>query len=196
MTKTASTKPATKAARKKSGTVSGPHRILYTCRTLEMSGDVNVLRKTVLTLSGVKASTFPVTISGLKKKGYIDYDKECIRLTDLGRTEASKVGVPSSQTMMGFGGNSNSNATTNEKVQETLKRTHKLTGGQRGMLFNLLLDGRLHDRTATAETIGCTNKASFAVMLSNMKKIGIIQYDKNTISLSDMCFPMGRPGQD
>lgn len=167
---------------KRGGGGGGPQRILDICLTLERRshGDVNVPRRTVLALSGVKNSTFPVAISGMKKKGLIDYDKDFIRLTDDGRAKANPGELPEI-------------SVDNETVQADIKKRHKLLGGNRGLLYDLLLDGRAHGRAAAAERIGCTNKATFAVALSNMKKDGIITYDKDTVSLTDMCFPKGRP---
>jgi hypothetical protein len=66
-----------------------------------------------------------------------------------------------------------------------MKGRDKLTGGQSLRLFQALLDGRAHDRVATAAMIGCTNKTTLAVLLSTMKKHRIITYDRTTIQLHD-----------
>ena len=120
-------------------------------------------------------------ISTMKKQGFIDYDKDFIRLTELGRSKA-KVD-PLAMPVMGA---------DNEATMAGIKERFKL-GGMKGRLFDLLGDGRVHDRATVTNEIGCDNKCTLAVLLSNMKKREIIAYDHTTIQLSDLCFPYGRP---
>lgn len=54
------------------------------------------------------------------------------------------------------------------------------------MLFDMLTDGRVHDRESVVDPLG---------FKSNLKKNGVIAYDKTTIHIADICFPYGRPGQ-
>ena len=158
---------------------SGPQRILDVILSIEMQGKgQDVSRKTVCSLSGVKPSTFAVTISGMKKNGLIEYNKDTIRLTKKGRSMASY--------------DENESPMDNTQMLDELKRKHKL-GGKAGQLFDLLKDGHIHDRSTLPQDIGCDNKNTLAVMLSNVKKTGIITYDRHTIQLSVMCFPFGRP---
>jgi hypothetical protein len=120
-----------------------------------------------------------------------------IRLSDLGRaqvkpyqpntTSTNNIGVSSPSAKM----NRIQQNANHEKIQEDIKKKHKLMRRQRGMSFDLLMDGKDHNRAIAAQTIRCTSMASLAVMTSNMKKIGVIEYDKDTIRLSDMCFPLG-----
>ena len=63
------------------------------------------------------------------------------------------------------------------------------------MLFDMLTDGRVHDRESVVDPPGFKSKNSAAVMLCNLKKNGVIAYDKTTIHIADICFPYGRPGQ-
>jgi hypothetical protein len=162
---------------------SGTQRILDVTLSYEMRSKerlVDVPRKYVVSLSGLKPSTFPVTISGLKKKGLIEYDAKTIRLTELGRSLAK---YDMNETV----------ALDNTATLAEIKKKHKLQGGMGGRLFDLLQDGRVWDRAVAAKDIGCENKGTLAVMLSNLKKNGIIDYDRHTIKLTDMCFPCGRP---
>jgi hypothetical protein len=162
---------------------TGTQRILDATLSYEMRSkddEVDVPREFVASMSGLKAATFPVTISGLKKKGLIEYDANTIRLTDLGRSRA-KYDVNESV------------ATDNTATLADIKKKHRLQGGMAGRLFDLLQDGRICDRAAAAKEIGCENKGTLAVMLCNLKKNGVIDYDRKTIKLADMCFPFGRP---
>ena len=161
------------------GGISAPQKILNYILTLEKTtGNPTVDRKMIATLSGVKSNTFPVTISGMKKKGLIEYSKDTMNLTDIGRAKANVTDMPD-----------------NSSTQEELKKKHKI-GGKQAVMFDILLDGHEHDRAEIATKVGYTNKKSFAVALSNLKKTGLLEYDKTTIKLTDVCFPFGRPTAD
>lgn len=180
----AGTKPKSTGSPKNSGGGGGgSQRILDF--VLAMEGKLNTLqipRKTVMAASGVKSNTFPVTISGMKKKGLIDYNKDFIMLTDAGRSKAN----PDAILQGGL---------DNESAQEDNIRRFKI-GGKALLLFNAMRDGQVHDRMALAEQVSITNKATLAVMLSNLKKSGVFLVTKTTIQLSDMNFPLGRPTEN
>mmetsp|Transcript_20466 Transcript_20466/g.44326 ORF Transcript_20466/g.44326 Transcript_20466/m.44326 type:complete len:187 (-) Transcript_20466:41-601(-) len=159
----------------------GPQKILDFALFFETElGNPRVPRKRMAAVSGVKPNTFPVTISNMKKKGLIVYDKEAIWLTQQGRSKA-QVGTMTEASM------------DNGQTQQELKQKFKI-GGKAAVLFDILKDGRDHDRQATIGQLDFASKASAAVMLSNLKKTGVIEYDKTTIKMTDMCFPFGRPG--
>lgn len=155
----------------------GPQKILDFCLFLEKnSGNSSIPRKQVLAASGVKPSTFSVTISNMKTKGFIDYDKESIRLSDAGRARANVTDV----------------AADNASTQEALKQRFKI-GGKALVLFESISDGRVHDRASVINSLGFKSKNSSNVMLSTLKKNGLIEYDKTTIKMGYICFPFGRP---
>ena len=60
------------------------------------------------------------------------------------------------------------------------------------ILIDILLDGKKHDRATTMERVGMKSKGSENVLLSNLKTVGAIVYDKSTIMASDDWFPFGR----
>jgi len=163
------------------GGVSAGRRILSCALRLEMTlGIQDVPRKQIVAMAGVKTNTFPVVLSGLKKKELIEYpDKDTIRLTAKGKAQADLADLADAP------------AADNDSVQADLKK--QFLGGKAALMFDILVDGRVHDRLAVANTVGITNKATLAVMLSNMKKNGIIEYDRTTVQLTDKCFPFGRP---
>lgn len=142
-------------------------------------GSCNVPRKRLLTMSGVKANTFPVTLCNMKKKGLIEYNKDTVQLTKAGRAKAEPVtNLP----------------TDNASAQKDIKIRFKISG-KPAVLFDQLVDGRTHKREIVVGGLGFKSKNSAAVMLSNLKKNGIIEYDKTTIKLTDICFPFGRPSE-
>ena len=181
-TKTTKSQPAKKASSAKKGSATkkeqgAPQRILDCVLLHEtMHNESNAPRQKVMSASGVKSSTFPVTISGMKKKGLIEYDKEFIRLTEEGRAQANPAAVP----------------IDNKTAQDEIREKHKV-GGKAALLFDILVDGCTHDRAEIQTAIGCDNKATFSVMICNLKKKEIIEYDKTTIRMTDLCFPLGRP---
>lgn len=160
------------------GGTGGAQKILDFCLFLETrSGNPDVPRKQVLAASGVKSNTFPVTICGMKKKGLIDfYDSDSIRLSDAGRAKANLANV----------------AADNTSAQNDLKERFKI-GGKALVLFDILSDGCVHDRASVVESLGLKSKGSAAVMLCNLRKNGVIEYDNTTIKMSDLGFPFGRP---
>lgn len=157
----------------------GTQKILDFTLFLETRSDnPEVPRKQVQAMAGLKPTTFPVTISNMKKKGLIEYDKDNIRLTDVGRLKANPVDDIS---MM-----------DNTSAHEEIKSKFKI-GGKAAELFDILAqDGQVHERESIIGHVGI-KKNSAAVMLSNLKKNGVIEYDRTTIQLTDICFPFGRP---
>ena len=162
----------------KGGGGSAVQKILDFCLFLERCSGTfgaGAPRKQVLAMSGVKANTFQVTLSGMKKKGLATFDKDFIYMTTQGRAQANVADF----------------AMDNGSVQEQLKKRFKI-GGKAAALFDLLTDGLVHDRSSLLDGLGI-KKNTGAVMLSNLKKNGVIGFDKDTIKMTDMCFPFGRP---
>jgi hypothetical protein len=160
--------------------LGGPQKILDFALFLETtSGNPDSPRAMVFAMSGVKSNTFRVTLCGMKKKGWIEYDKDSIRLTEEGRARANSI----SEYLM-----------DNGAKQEDIKARFKI-GGKAAVLFDILADGRVHDREGVVGGLGFKSKNSAAVMLCNLKKNGVIEYDKTTIHMADICFPYGRSGQ-
>lgn len=144
----------------------------------QSSGNPNVPRKRMMAMSGVKANTFSVTLCTMKKKGLVEYDRDTIRLTGKGRASAKPVDkLPMD----------------NGSAQKDIKVRFKI-GGKAASLFDQLTDGLIHDREAIIGGLGLKSKNSAAVMLCNLKKNGVIEYDKTTIKMTDICFPFDRPG--
>jgi len=168
------------SSNKGAGGGSGAQKILDFTHYFETrTGNKDVSRKQVAPLSGVKSNTFPVTLSGMKKKGWIEYDKDSIRLTEEGRARANPV--------------SELPAMDNASAQQEIKNRFKI-GGKAEILFDALTDGEVHDRASVVDGLGYKSKNASSVMLSGLKKNGIIEIDKTTIRLTDICFPFGRFG--
>ena len=148
----------------------------------------SVPRTMVAEASGIKESSFKVTISAMKQKGLIQYDPDSIRLTEIGRSNAQGGGNDKD----GTGDTTYTEIVNNMSVQDDIKRRFRL-GGQYAILYDAIRDGDVYDRESLGNVFGLENKKSVAVLLSRMKRNGILEYDRTTVRLTDMNFPMGRP---
>ena len=176
-TKARKTAPRPRGApRKAIKNTSGAQNVLNFALFFEQaSTSCNVPRKRLLTMSGVRASTFLAILCNLKKKGLITYNKDTVQLTKLGRAKAKPVSA----------------LPDNASAQKDIKTRFKLAG-RAAVLFDQLADGNIHDRHAIVGGLGFQSKNSGAVMLCNLRKTGILDYDKTTVKLTDLCFPFGR----
>lgn len=171
------------AEKSAAGKVKPPqHKILQTMGKLRAANIEVPTRLQVQQFSGnIKTKAgFEKNLGILKKQGYVDYpDGKTAVLTQQGIDYVGKVD-PSSL--------------TNESVQEDIK---ELVGGPKAQeIFDALLDGRIHNRKKIAKQLGYDmNKLSgYDKNISKMKTLGFIEYsDKESMSLTDQCFPKGRP---
>lgn len=143
-------------------------------------------RKQVMTMSGYppKNTGFKIALSTLKtKKQCLTYDSETIVLTNLGRSVAEPVEVvlPSNEDNMA-------------KLRDSLK------GNKAKMIFDALIDGRVHSREAIAIAVGYdeANCSGFRVAISQLASKDLMKYceDNNGepgLQLTDLVFPFGRP---
>eukprot|EP00537_Pseudo-nitzschia_pungens_P005300 CAMPEP_0172377246 /NCGR_PEP_ID=MMETSP1060-20121228/68801_1 /TAXON_ID=37318 /ORGANISM="Pseudo-nitzschia pungens, Strain cf. cingulata" /LENGTH=345 /DNA_ID=CAMNT_0013104923 /DNA_START=517 /DNA_END=1559 /DNA_ORIENTATION=+ len=65
--------------------------------------------------------------------------------------------------------------------------------GEASALLDELSDGRVHSKKEAAAAIGCTMNSTWANMLTPLKKLKLIRFDRETIELTDDVFPFGRP---
>jgi hypothetical protein len=84
-------------------------------------------RKMVMTVSGVKSNTFPMTLSTMKKKGLILYNKDSIWSTEAGHLKACPDAIQ--------------DCIDNETTQEDIIKRFMI-GGKALLLFNAMRDGK------------------------------------------------------
>jgi hypothetical protein len=196
---------------RKNGIAGGPQRILDFVFFMENKlNTTDIPRQQVMVASNVKPITFPVTLSGMKKRGLIEYTKDSVRLTPEGRSQANRLASTTAaatttdrqqhhggRTMMTMASTTanynhiNSNITSNESAQDDIIKRYKI-GGKALVVYNTLRDGRVHDRQTVMTQAGIP-KNTFAVMLSGLKMKQILFVDKTALQLTDMSFPFGRP---
>jgi hypothetical protein len=157
--------------------------ILNVAATLasQQSDSNSVPRKKVVDfakLEGVMgASTFANALTRLKKLNWITMSSGSIDVTDKGMAQAKITDMSS---------------VSNEDYHEKVKDKFKLTIRAR-QLFDELSDGRTRNKKEVAAAIGCKMNSTWANMLTPLKKLDIIDVDRETIKLEDDMFPLGRP---
>jgi hypothetical protein len=123
------------------------------------------------------ASTFANALTKLKKLNWITMSSGSIDVTDKGMGQAKITDMSS---------------VSNEDYHEKVKDKFKLTIRAR-QLFDELSDGRTRNKKEVAAAIGCKMNSTWANMLTPLKKLDIIDVDRETIKLEDDMFPLGRP---
>lgn len=139
-------------------------------------------RKQVAALTGMKLTSFNVLLSHMKKKGLVECrTSDTVRLTQEGKDMAN---VDDDTTPL----------PDTAAVHDDIKR-NVLSGTKMLEIFDYLADGKVHKKADVMQAIGYTNKNSFSVLMSNTKsKTGVLEYpDNQSVRLTDMCFPFGRP---
>lgn len=111
----------------------------------------------------------------LRKQGFLAYpSSKTMELTDTG---VAHVGSPDPSDM------------TNEVFHASIKQ---MISKKAGLIFDAIVDGKVHDRKKTAEDLGydMTKLSGYDKDLSKMSSLGFLDYDKTTLQLTKMCFPM------
>jgi hypothetical protein len=141
-------------------------------------GKVPLERKRLEIVTGLKKKTIDNTLPQLGRNGWITYDSKTLQLTAEG---VKKVG-----SLVSFPQN---NAECQARIKQNLK-------GKAIELLELLEDGRAHNCGDVAVKLGydSAKKKSFANLKGSLKGKGFAEYssDKQSIQLSDVCFPFGR----
>ena len=168
-----STTSTSSATFRSAGKESAASRILSATLVLESILRTTMIpRKQAMIFASVKATTEPCALSKLKMEGSIQYDRTCIQLLDKGRAKAGRIHIPSN----------------NRGVQAYLKE--KFLTGKHARLFDIMCDGRIHNRRVLGASVGINNKATLASTFSRMVQTNLAEYpDKDSIQLTSICFP-------
>jgi alpha-N-acetylglucosamine transferase len=139
-------------------------------------GKKEVSRKKVSMFGGNPASsTFANALTKLKKDGDITFTGQTIVVTSRGMSKActdlSDISIP----------------LTNKELQDSLKDQYKLNEKSR-MLMDQLADGLSHQKVDVAKAIGCIINSTFSNMMTNLKILEIVDFDRTTIKLTDAMF--------
>ena len=175
-------KQATKRSASSNGGGNATQTILNTIASVSQmnGGSKDVPREEVINYLSCQApmgkSTIANALTKLRKEGLVDTSKK-------GFITISKKGMDKAA----FKDMSN---LTNEDFQKSMKE--KLTSRQCA-LFDYLADGKVRAKKEAAAAIGCKMNSTWANMLTPMKKLGIIEFGRETINLTKKMFPLGIP---
>ena len=166
-----------KEAPVKLGRESAASRVLGACVVLEKRlGRPTVPRQQVVIFACVKSTSELCVLSKLKMEGLILYTKNTIQLTDDGRSLADHSTIP------------RDNRTHHAHLKD------KFLTGVLTFLFEAMADGKVHDRLSLCRMMAGLTEEETLDNLSKLKKMGFIEYpDQNSVQLTDVCFPFGRP---
>jgi len=164
------------------GGKGGQKGVLNTLAKLQKHQQVtDAPRKQVATLTGMKITSLNVLLCHMKKKGLVECPSgDTVRLTESGKNMSD---VDDSTPLP-----------TTAAVHDDIKK-NVLKGGRMLEIFDHLSDGKTHKKAHLMNAIRYTNKNSFSVLMSQMKSsTGVLEYpDQQSVRLTDMCFPFGRP---
>lgn len=129
-----------------------------------------------------KSNAFKMALKRASKRGHVDLsDKETVQLTELGLGEAG--GAPD---CLG------SNEETHDKIKSDLSPKRK-------EVFELIKDGKVYLRSFIATSLGYQSEKenAFKMLLKRIQDKGYLNFvDKESVQLSEICFPMGRPDSE
>ena len=142
-------------------------------------GKDSVERKKLPALTGYTGkSTIANALTKLKNQGWLIVSTTEVRITDKGFENADSsafegVNVP----------------TSNEGFHDSVKAQYKLKP-KAIALFDAIADGRTYQKTDVATAIGCKMNSTFSNALTDLKKFGIIEFDRTTVRLTDDMLPV------
>eukprot|EP00536_Pseudo-nitzschia_multiseries_P002980 jgi/Psemu1/184824/e_gw1.42.44.1 len=182
-------KKATTAKHKTAGTgrktakglVRSQQKILNIIAVMMLQmGHTEVSRSLLAMQAKIALKSVNNILTKLKQQGLVTMKSGSVSITLEGIEQAESEGVMSA---------------TNREHQQSTMDAFKLKPKQR-QLFEELSDGGVKTKKDVAEAIGTTNMKSFNNLLGPLKKLGILQYDRDTLSLTDHMFIIeGRPGK-
>lgn len=153
--------------------------IILEIAATELNAGRDVIDRSLLTKgTGLATKTATNNLGKFKNEGLIEYpDPKTFKLTPAGiEACGSLIKVPKT------------NAERHEHIKEKLKKKEV-------ELFELVMDGEVYKKEDLAKKLGYEDKKTkaFVNLIGGMRGGGILDYpDKDTLQLSDTCFPFGR----
>ena len=156
--------------------------ILNVTATLaHVSGSNDVPRDKMIAFTKCKGvigkSTIGNALTKLKKDGLIIMNPGIITITDKGVDQADA--------------STDLNYASNEEYHKMIKEKMKLNA-RACKLFDELADGKVRNKKEVAAAIGTKMNSTWSNLLTHLKKLGVIVFDKETINLTNDMFPFGR----
>lgn len=160
--------------------VTSLDRIVQAIGTRVTVGDERPDRKMIMGMALMtNLRSFNTTLLNIKKKkGFIQYDKDSVWLTEEGREYLGEdaLAAPADNTAM-----------------QAKIRAELIKGQKPRQIYDLLLNGEWWTKDEIAEGMGIPNNKSLGTYISSLSKV--VERDSASIRLLDMVFPFGRPGE-
>jgi len=126
-------------------------------------------------------STFANAQTKLKNAGFILVEKDTVFITSSGMgaatIDAANINIPA----------------TNAALHDATKEKHKLNAKQIA-LFDHLANGGTYNKKEVQVALGINASSTWANLMTSLKKLEIVEYDRETIRLTDAMFEIeGRP---
>ena len=142
-------------------------------------GNDTVEKKDVIAMAGkIGKSTAANAWTLFKRLELCVVAPDTLTITSLGKQVADTEGVKVMK--------------TNEEYWDSIKENYKFKPKEIE-LFDLLTDGKVHQKKDVAEELSMKMNSTFANLLTGLKKKKAIVYDSKTIQMADEMFRFGRP---
>jgi hypothetical protein len=157
-------------------------KVLDLVARLQTLGKQEVSRQQVFNMASIGKSTFANALTTLKA-GYLEVEHKTLAITDLGKKQANPDAVEGTI------------VTTNEEHQKNVKKQYKLKA-KACELMDALKDGKSHDKKETAAKIGMKMNSTFFNLMTELKKLNVIVFDRATIQLHKDMLPFDDPSEE
>ena len=143
-------------------------------------GQDKIERKQLSAVTGIQGkSTIANALTKIKNEGWMIVTPNDVTITDEGVEAADQDAVAAAV---------KDAPRTNAQYLESIKKHHKLSD-RAIQLVDYIQDGARYEKEDVAAAIGCKMNSTFSNLLTSLKKLGIIEFDRKTIRLTDKMFP-------
>ena len=154
--------------------------ILNKAAAMKSLGQGVLERKKLSALTGIHGkSTIANALTKIKAHDWMVVTPQTVEITEMG---LQVVDTDAVQQAIG------DIPTTNAQFLQSIKDQHKLKGKQ-VELMNYIQDGKRYEKEDVASAIGLKMNSTFSNLLTTLKKLDIIEFDRKTIRLTDKMLP-------
>ena len=143
-------------------------------------GQDSIDRKTLPALTGIHGkSTIANALTKIKNNGWMVVTPQEVTITEAGIAAADAEAVQAAMQNI---------PTTNAEYRQSVQDQHKLKA-KAVELINYIQDGASYEKEDVANHLGLKMNSTFSNLLTPLKKLEIIEFDRKTIRLTDKMFP-------
>ena len=143
-------------------------------------GQDSIDRKTLPALTGIHGkSTIANALTKIKNNNWMVVTPQEVTITEAGVKAADAEAVQAAMQNI---------PTTNAEYRQSVQDQHKLKA-KAVELINYIQDGASYEKEDVANHLGLKINSTFSNLLTPLKKLEIIEFDRRTIRLTDKMFP-------